>query len=73
MLSRKDYIKLSEIMGDGFAAAYNHSGEDGRTVFYDSVYSPLVRWLADDNPSFDLSRFSYATAVREGMLPVEQG
>jgi hypothetical protein len=65
-MSRKDYERFAKFLGAAFAMAYNHGGEESRTLIYETVYSPLVRYLAEDNPNFDMSRFSYAVAVEEG-------
>lgn len=63
-MTRKDYIRLARIMGDGLAVA-GQDGEDARERFYDAVYTPLVQMLAEDNERFDMLRFSYAAAQAE--------
>lgn len=40
-------------------------GENARTLVYDNVYTAFVAVAKLDNPRFDESRFSYATAQAE--------
>jgi hypothetical protein len=64
-MSRKHYVQLARVMGDGLAIAALAGGEQSRTAFYESCYRPLVDMLAADNAAFDMTRFSYATAQAE--------
>lgn len=65
-MTRKDYNTLSDLLGKSFALAAKQGGEPARTIVYDCVYRPLVEMLADENPNFDMTRFSFACAVAEG-------
>lgn len=64
-MSTKDYVMLAELIGNGFAVAYRFGNETGRTEYYDSVYTPLVKSLEADNPLFDVTRFCFAAAKAE--------
>jgi hypothetical protein len=65
VMTRKDYVKLARLMGDGLAISLLAGGETARTEFYNEVYTSLVLTLAEDNDRFDTTRFSYATATAE--------
>jgi hypothetical protein len=64
-MSKKDYVKLARLMGDGLAIAALAGGESARTEFYNEVYTSCTLWLQADNPRFDMMRFSFATATAE--------
>lgn len=70
-MSRKQYVPLARMMGDGLAIVALSGGEQARSEFYSEMYCPLVSMLAADNPRFDRSRFgfaveqAYAEAARE--------
>lgn len=64
-MSRKDYIMLSEIIGDALAIALIHGGESARTEAYNECYRPLVSALQNDNHAFDEHKFAFAVSARE--------
>lgn len=64
-MSRKHYVQFATMMGDGLAIAHLAGEEPARTEFYNEVYTPLVLMLREDNPRFDMTRFSYAASQAE--------
>lgn len=65
-MSRKDYQAfVAVILGNALGTAFLEGGESLRTHVYNTLYSPAVAVFAADNPSFDESRFAFATAKIE--------
>jgi len=61
-VTTKNYIRLARIVGNAFDAT---ESEAERTRLYENLYTPLVEYLAEDNPRFNMTRFSFAVATAE--------